>query len=115
MQREQCRVGMTVTFGRENGEKTVGVVEKCNPTKAKVRTTEARGKTPAGTMWNVPYSLLTAEGVVGLPSMDELVRRVLTILPTAEFHWDNDGQVVIYTGVKQGSDRSLQPLEVTNV
>jgi hypothetical protein len=62
MLREQCKVGMTVTFGRSAGEKTVGVVEKCNPSKAKVRTTEARGQTPAGTIWNVPYSLLTAEG-----------------------------------------------------
>jgi hypothetical protein len=63
MQRDQCKVGMTVTFGRVAGEKTVGVVEKCNPSKAKVRTTEARGRTPAGTIWNVPYSLLHAEGV----------------------------------------------------
>ena len=63
MLREQCKVGMTVTFGRTAGEKTVGVVEKCNPSKAKVRTTEARGKSPAGTIWHVPYSLLTAEGV----------------------------------------------------
>lgn len=63
MLREQCKVGLTVTFGRSAGEKTVGVVEKCNPSKAKVRTTEARGRTPAGTIWNVPYSLLTAEGV----------------------------------------------------
>lgn len=64
MLREQCKVGLTVTFGRSAGEKTVGVVEKCNPSKAKVRTTEARGQTPAGTIWNVPYSLLTAEGVL---------------------------------------------------
>ena len=63
MLREQCKVGLTVTFGRSAGEKTVGVVEKCNPSKAKVRTTEARGQTPAGTIWNVPYSLLTADGV----------------------------------------------------
>lgn len=63
MLREQCKVGMTVTFGRTHGEKTVGVVEKCNPRKAKVRTTEARGQTPAGTIWNVPYSMLTADGV----------------------------------------------------
>lgn len=63
MLREQCKVGMTVTFGRMAGEKTTGVVEKCNPSKAKVRTTEARGRTPAGTIWNVPYSMLTADGV----------------------------------------------------
>ena len=64
MLREQCKFGMRVTFGRSAGEKTVGVVEKCNPSKAKVRTTEARGQTPAGTIWNVPYSLLAEEGVL---------------------------------------------------
>lgn len=63
MLREQCQVGMTVTFGRAAGEKTVGVVVKCNPTKAKVQTTEARGRTPAGAIWSVSYSLLTAEGI----------------------------------------------------
>lgn len=68
MLREQCKAGMTVTFGRTHGEKTVGVVEKCNPSKAKVRTTEARGQTPAGTIWNVPYSLLTAVGGEAVPS-----------------------------------------------
>lgn len=67
MLREQCKVGMSVTFGRTRGEKTVGVVEKCNPSKAKVRTTEARGQTPAGTIWNVPYSLLAAVGDVVPP------------------------------------------------
>lgn len=59
MQRELCRVGMSVQFGRTRGEKTIGVVEKLNPKKAKVRTTEQRGETPAGTVWNVPYSLLS--------------------------------------------------------
>lgn len=63
MLREQCKVGMTVTFGRVAGEKTTGVVEKLNPSKAKVRTTEARGRTPAGTIWSVPYSMLKADGV----------------------------------------------------
>lgn len=58
MLREQCRVGLSVTFGRECGEKTVGEVVKMNPKKAKVKTAVARGSTPAGTVWNVPYSML---------------------------------------------------------
>jgi len=61
MNREECRVGMNVIFGKGNGEKTRGVVIKVNPTKAKVRTTENRGyRHEAGTVWTVPYSLLQA-------------------------------------------------------
>lgn len=30
MRKEDCRVGMSVVFGRPNGEKTIGVVEKIN-------------------------------------------------------------------------------------
>lgn len=92
MQRDQCKVGMTVSFGRENGEKTVGVVEKCNPKKAKVRTTEARGATPAGTLWNVPYSLLHAEGVespafpIGLT-----IRGIREMSPSEKAHQGWDG------------------------
>jgi hypothetical protein len=50
---------MEVIFGRGNGEQTRGVIEKINRTKAKVRTIESRGKTMAGTVWSVPYSLMT--------------------------------------------------------
>ena len=63
MLRENCKVGLEVTFGRTAGEKTKGVVVKCNPRKAKVRTTEARGVHIAGAIWSVPYSMLTADGV----------------------------------------------------
>lgn len=63
MQREQCKVGMEVTFGRANGEQTKGVVLKCNPKKAKIRSSEARGVHIAGAIWNVPYSMLRADGV----------------------------------------------------
>jgi hypothetical protein len=54
---------MTVTFGRTNGEKTRGVVVKCNPKKAKVQQSEARSGHAVGTIWNVPYALIHAEGV----------------------------------------------------
>jgi len=63
MKREQCKVGMEITFGRIDGEKTRGIIIKCNPKKAKVRTTEARGVHIAGAIWTVPYSMLHAEGV----------------------------------------------------
>lgn len=55
------KLGMAVRFGRPNGEQTLGQIVKLNPTKAKVMTTENRGsKSPAGAVWTVPYSLMTA-------------------------------------------------------
>jgi len=55
-------IGTKVYFGRGNGERTLGTVVKTNPKKAKVRQDEARGvhkNHPVGTVWTVPYSLLT--------------------------------------------------------
>lgn len=60
MLKEQCKVGMTVSFGRGRGAHTKGRVLKVNDKKAKVETLEQRNSNPAGTIWNVPYSLLTA-------------------------------------------------------
>jgi hypothetical protein len=53
------RVGQKVIFGRDNGEHTLGVIEKMNPTKAKVKTLEDRGAAHrAGVIWSVPYSMM---------------------------------------------------------
>jgi len=60
MLREQCKVGMTVSFGRGRGAHTKGRVLKVNEKKAKVETLEQRNSNAAGTIWNVPYSMLTA-------------------------------------------------------
>lgn len=69
MQFIDCRVGMEVLFGRGNGEYTRGIIEKMNRVKAKVRTLENRGKTVAGEVWSVPYSLMTiANGTPSTPS-----------------------------------------------
>lgn len=57
MKREDAKLGMTVVFGRENGEQTEGVIIKINFKTAKVRTTEARGHRDAGRPWNVAWSL----------------------------------------------------------
>lgn len=62
MRIEDCQVGMEVVFGRGNGEHTRGVVEKMNRVKAKVRTVETRGRTAAGTVWGVPYSMMEPTG-----------------------------------------------------
>ena len=60
MLREQARIGMKVTFGRRNGAKTSGVIEKLNMKSAKVKTLENRGiRSQAGETWRVPYSLIT--------------------------------------------------------
>jgi hypothetical protein len=65
MLKENCRVGMQVEFGRENGEKTLGRVVKMNPTKAKVEILEQRGRgrgSEVGSVWGVPYALMEPAG-----------------------------------------------------
>lgn len=57
--RESLKIGDKVCFGRPNGEKTLGVIEKLNGAKAKVKTLEVRGsRDSAGESWSVPYNLL---------------------------------------------------------
>ena len=54
---QEYKIGMSVSFGRPNGEKTVGKIVKVNPKKLKIEQTEVRGsrKTHAvGTVWTVP-------------------------------------------------------------
>ena len=63
MNREDCRIGMIVEFGRENGQHTKGVVIKMNPKKAKIRTIESRGAgrgSQAGSLWVVSYGVIVA-------------------------------------------------------
>lgn len=77
MNREDCYVGMPVSFGRSRGEQTQGKIVKLNDKKCKVVTTEQRGsKSPAGAEWGVPYSMLTPldpkDVVVSVPVVREL-------------------------------------------
>ncbi len=67
MLRADARDKMPVVFGRpgDRAEKSLGVIEKCNPTRAKVRLTESRGKHVAGTLYDVPYSLMEPAPVDG--------------------------------------------------
>lgn len=61
MFRQECRVGMRVTFGRDGrfgGQQTTGIVVKCNNVRAKVQINEPRGKTDVGAIWSVPYSMM---------------------------------------------------------
>ena len=55
---QDCKIGMRVIFGKENGQQTTGIVVKINGKKAKIRTDANRGKFPAGSIWSVPYSML---------------------------------------------------------
>ena len=60
MNHSDGKVGQRVMFGRDNGEKTMGVIVKVNPKKFKVKQLESRGSFrgyPAGTAWTVPASL----------------------------------------------------------
>jgi len=78
MLRENCKVGMKVVFGRGNGEKTLGEIVKINPRKCKVKTLQDRGRnSPAGAVWNVPYSLMTPAEVDFIDEANNLPRQPL--------------------------------------
>lgn len=71
MQVYECHVGMTVEFGRENGEWTKGEIIKINPKKAKVKTLESRGSGRGGftgAVWSVPYSMMRVVGQNSVPT-----------------------------------------------
>lgn len=53
------KVNDKIIFGRPNGEKTTATIVKINKSKLKVRTEEARGKYPVGTIWIAPPELCT--------------------------------------------------------
>lgn len=55
----ELKVGMKVSFGRPNGEKTIGIVKKVNQKTVKIEQTEIRGRQKThriGTVWNVAKS-----------------------------------------------------------
>ena len=61
MRVEECRVGQVVSFGRPNGEKTLGEIVKVNRKSIKVKQLETRGSQrirSAGTIWRVAPSLV---------------------------------------------------------
>jgi len=59
MNRLDASIGMVVIFGRD-GEQSPGKIVKLNPTRVRVELLEQRGKHPSGTLFNVPYHLVTA-------------------------------------------------------
>lgn len=86
MRFEDCRVGMEVVFGRGNGEQTRGLVTKINRAKAKVQTTENRGKTMAGAVWSVPYSLMEPVGTnTGVENSVKIVPQSIPFHPFQDY------------------------------
>lgn len=53
-------IGQSVSFGRPNGEKTSGTIEKINAKSVVVRLSEARGRWSVGSIWNVNPEYVTA-------------------------------------------------------
>ena len=108
MLRENARIGMKVYFGRRNGEKTLGEIVKLNPTKAKVKTLEERGRSDrhfVGQEWGVPYNLMepadgaTVELGKMLPQSAPVVREPLKYNP---FNQDNtilEAILGVYSGL----------------
>lgn len=55
----ELKIGMKVSFGRPNGEKTIGIVKKVNEKSVKIEQTEIRGRQKShaiGSIWNVGKS-----------------------------------------------------------
>jgi len=72
MLKDQVHVGMKVLFGRPNGTKTLGVVEKINPSRAKIKKFDS-----SGSMWMVPYSLIyPIDGDIEKPGLTQPVSMV---------------------------------------
>lgn len=72
---QHAQVGMKVMFGNANGQQTLGEIIKINPSKAKVKTLENRGNgrgSAPGTVWSVPYSLMTPAGVAFIDEMNAM-------------------------------------------
>lgn len=73
MNREDCKVGMRVYFGRERGERTLGEIIKINRKSAKIKTLESRGSKDVGSVWNVDYNLLQPAIGVAAPAKKGVV------------------------------------------
>ena len=56
---QQCVPGTPVIFGRALGEKTRGTIVQLMRTRVKVRQEEERGVHRVGTLWKVPFQLVS--------------------------------------------------------
>lgn len=87
--------GDKVIFGRGEGEKTEGIVEKVNAKSLKVKSLESRGRHRAGQVWRVDPSLCMLRERDGKPVKQEMVRGT-TVPPRmpANFGLSEEDQVV---------------------
>jgi len=53
------KTGQQVIFGVEYGAKTKGTIMKINRVRCKIRQDEVRNSRPVGTIWSVPFELIT--------------------------------------------------------
>lgn len=44
-------------------------------------------------------------------TLDELIKKIVAIIPNAEFDEDNDGQIVIYTSLEEDARGNLREYE----
>lgn len=84
MEKRDAKAKMNVVFGRpgENAERSIGVIVKCNPTRAKVKLLEERGtrrQYQVGDIFNVPYALMEPAPEDGDKSKVEIIRHRPTV------------------------------------
>ena len=72
MERVQAHIGMLVVFGMPGEEQTSAKIVVVNPARAKVEVLEARAGRPAGTRFNVPYSLMRPADDQQAPTTEEV-------------------------------------------
>jgi hypothetical protein len=108
--RQDFRVGMKVYFGRSRGEQTLGEITRINPTKAKVKTLEARGRFKdhkVGMIWAVPYGMMCPAGDQSTPSTSVVVppppptKRVMNLVysPFSEDNLLLEALLGVYAGL----------------
>ena len=77
-------VNALVLFGRSQGEKTLGKIKKVNAKTLKVEQLESRGTMrayPIGTIWTVPYSLVSLAPAGQVPNSKPTLQPLVTLPP----------------------------------
>jgi len=110
-----------VYFGRDHGERTLGEIVKRNPKKAKIRQLESRGRSRShaiGTIWTVPWSLVTPVSGLRAPVSEPsslrgttfVVKRKKTEIPSLTFLGTEEKYAVIsLIGLVGAFEREAHP------
>ena len=54
---------------------------------------------------------LLSENTERLPTFNELQRILLSVCPNGQVEWDNDNQIIFYTGLTDNEDGTLKEIE----